>query len=58
MLGNTNEYPLATLEQMKHKPAVSISTLSGALDGMFITLNLAEDVPEGRISQATPDRRV
>ena len=43
---------------LPHKPAVSISTISRALDGMFITLKLAEDVPEGRNSEATLDRRV
>ena len=57
--------PLATLQQMKtglaaalpQKPAVSIATISRALDGMFISLKLAEDEPEGRNAPRTIDLR-
>ncbi|XP_072025585.1 uncharacterized protein [Amphiura filiformis] len=50
------ESPLLTLEQINdelrrrlpNKPRISKSTLARALDGMLITLKLAEDVPEAR----------
>ena len=58
--------PLATLQQIKRdleaalplKPTVTISTISRALDGMFITLKLAEDVPDGRNAPGNLDQRV
>ena len=50
-----DENPLLTLEQMNNalrrllpnKPVISISTLARTLDGMFMTIKLAEDIPGG-----------
>ena len=58
--------PLLTLEQMKRslrenlpeKTEVSTSTLARALDGMLLTLKLAEDVPDARNSPRILDQRV
>ena len=58
--------PLVTLQQIKGdleaalplKPTVTISTILWALDGMFITLKLAEDVPDGRNAPQNLDLRV
>ena len=58
--------PLVTLQQIKRdleaalplKPTVTISTISRALDGMFITLKLAEDVPDARNAPRNLDLRV
>ena len=58
--------PLVTLEQMKRslrenlpeKPEVSTSTIARALDGMLLTLKLAEDVPDARNSPRILDQRV
>ena len=42
---------------LPQKPAVYIATISRALDGMFISLKLAKDVPEGRNAPRTIDLR-
>ena len=58
--------PLLTLTQMKDelqrslpdKPTVSPSTIARTLDGMLMTLKLAEDVPDARNSPRVLDMRV
>ena len=58
--------PLLTLTQMKDelqrslpdKPAVSPSTIARTMDGMLMTLKLAEDVPDARNSPRILDMRV
>ena len=55
-----------TLQQMKRemegsvpqKPAVSVSSISRALDSMLISLKLAEDVPDGKNAQQTLELQV
>lgn len=57
--------PLMTLQEMKadlaeslpQKPAVSTSTIARALDGLFITLKLVEDVPVVRNAPRVLDER-
>ena len=57
--------PLLTLLQMKNdlaaslpnKPPISTSTIARALDGMLITIKLAEDVPDQRNAQRVIDAR-
>ena len=57
--------PLMTLVQMKqqlqarlpHKPTVSTSTIARTLNGMLITLKLAEDVPDQRNAARVLDAR-
>jgi transposase len=61
-----DENPLLTLEAINaelrrglpEKPAISRSTLARALDGMLLTIKLAEDVPEGRNAERVLQERV
>ncbi|CAI9720968.1 Hypothetical predicted protein [Octopus vulgaris] len=56
---------LTTLQQMKkdleaalsRKPPASVSAISRALDGMLITMKLAEDIPDARHAPRTPEKR-
>ena len=58
--------PLLTLRQMKEslqhnlpdKPVVSISSVARAVDGMLLTLKMAEDVPDARNAPRVLDQRV
>ena len=43
---------------LPNKPVISISTLARTLDGMFMTIKLAEDIPGGRNEQRVLDQRV
>jgi transposase len=61
-----NENSLLTLDQINdelrhrrpNKPRVSKSTLSRALDGMLVTMKLAQDVPVGRNEPRVLDLRL
>ena len=61
-----DENPLLTLRELNaklradlpNKPFVTTSTIARTLDGMLITLKLAEDVPEQRNSPRILDARV
>ncbi|XP_030846747.1 uncharacterized protein LOC115926220 [Strongylocentrotus purpuratus] len=58
--------PLLTLRQMKEslahnlpdKPAVSTSSVARALDGMMLTLKMAEDVPDARNAPRVVEQRL
>ena len=60
-----DEDPLMTLVQMKqqlqarlpHKPTVSTRIIARTLNGMLITLKLAEDVPDQRNAARVLDGR-
>lgn len=64
--GMLDNNPLMTLSQMNdelranlpNKPFVSVSTIARVLDGMLMTLKLAEDVPEQRNAPRVLDERV
>ena len=58
--------PLLTLQQMTdslernlpNKPPISKSTVARALDGMLLTMKMAEDVPDARNTPRVLDQRV